>query len=220
MQILHGHDFPKLYLLRGSRLSRKQRETWLCSSTICYFYPLSCAYSHFKLKISSFVFLIIIQYVCLWNDTGPKQISLSLRVNIKWTVDKPIRCFTSVPRRRYTRRYRVWVVYAEMGWFVVWGIYGLLWPCKEQSDGHVSRSTETPWPGLTACLNRYKNSTMGWSPRKKMAEMKESGLIYILLMSKSATVGFVSFMVTIEEDECVVYWYKSLKLNHRKWPRL
>ncbi|KAK9333120.1 acyl-CoA N-acyltransferase [Lipomyces starkeyi] len=57
-------------------------------------------------------------------------------------------------------------------------------------------------------MGMYKNSTMGWSPRKKMAEMKESGLIYILLMSKSATVGFISFMVTIEEDECVVYCYE------------
>ncbi|KAK9322906.1 acyl-CoA N-acyltransferase [Lipomyces orientalis] len=57
-------------------------------------------------------------------------------------------------------------------------------------------------------IGMYKNSTMGWSSRKKMAEMKERGLVYVLLKSSSATVGFISFMVTIEEGECVVYCYE------------
>ncbi|KAK9370799.1 acyl-CoA N-acyltransferase [Lipomyces kononenkoae] len=57
-------------------------------------------------------------------------------------------------------------------------------------------------------MNMYKNSTLGWSSKKKMAEMKENGLIYILLKSKTAIEGFLSFMMTVEEGEVVVYCYE------------
>ncbi|KAK9241033.1 acyl-CoA N-acyltransferase [Lipomyces kononenkoae] len=57
-------------------------------------------------------------------------------------------------------------------------------------------------------MSMYKNSTLGWSSKKKMAEMKENGLIYILLKLETATAGFISFMVTVEEGEVVAYCYE------------
>ncbi|KAK9479286.1 hypothetical protein V1514DRAFT_33861 [Lipomyces japonicus] len=54
----------------------------------------------------------------------------------------------------------------------------------------------------------YSQSTVGWSSRKKKAEMKEFGLLYILLRHHSNLQGFISFMITIEEDELVVYCYE------------
>lgn len=72
-------------------------------------------------------------------------------------------------------------------------------------------------------LSRYKSSTIGWSSREKVAEMKEQGLIYILIKSKATeelrknnanteksqeTVGFASFMTTWENEEPVIYCYE------------
>ncbi|KAK7207438.1 acyl-CoA N-acyltransferase [Myxozyma melibiosi] len=64
-------------------------------------------------------------------------------------------------------------------------------------------------------MQLYKSSTMGWTSRERMAELKEPGLIYILIKSSppqqpttSSPLGFASFMATWENDEPVVYCYE------------
>ncbi|KAK9465041.1 acyl-CoA N-acyltransferase [Lipomyces arxii] len=72
---------------------------------------------------------------------------------------------------------------------------------------------------LTACfdlvktnlIDMYKNSKLGWHPKSKLKEMREKGLIYIIIKTKNTQTtltGFISFMVTIETDECVIYCYE------------
>lgn len=55
----------------------------------------------------------------------------------------------------------------------------------------------------------YHESSMGWHPGKKRAEMKSSELRYILVVDGEGKLqGFVSLMPTWEEGEPVVYCYE------------
>jgi hypothetical protein len=60
------------------------------------------------------------------------------------------------------------------------------------------------------CKDMYKR-TIGWSATAKKREMKHPAMRYLILLAAGsggkAVAGFLSFMIT-EEDECeVVYWY-------------
>ncbi|KAK9460563.1 uncharacterized protein V1516DRAFT_625295 [Lipomyces oligophaga] len=65
-------------------------------------------------------------------------------------------------------------------------------------------------------MQMYKLSSLGWSSTDKLLEMKEQGLIYILLKAKAfpdpgaseKVVGFISFKATWENEEPVVYCYE------------
>lgn len=62
----------------------------------------------------------------------------------------------------------------------------------------------------------YRSSSIGWSPAKKRKEMRLPDLRYILLKGKGregevdfeSVVGFLSFMLTYEDDHEVVYCYE------------
>ncbi|KAK5263553.1 N alpha-acetyl-transferase, partial [Exophiala xenobiotica] len=72
-------------------------------------------------------------------------------------------------------------------------------------------------PGyLEACLRLiettsgedYKHSEIKWSPSKKRKEMKLPDMKYILLTDQDRVIGFISFMVTYEDGNEVVYIYE------------
>ncbi len=54
----------------------------------------------------------------------------------------------------------------------------------------------------------YQNSEIKWSPSKKRKEMKLPDMKYILLTEQDRVIGFVSFMVTYEDGNDVVYIYE------------
>lgn len=54
----------------------------------------------------------------------------------------------------------------------------------------------------------YNNSEIKWSPSKKRREMKLPDMKYILVTEQDHVVGFVSFMVTYEDGNEVVYIYE------------
>jgi ribosomal protein S18 acetylase RimI-like enzyme len=57
----------------------------------------------------------------------------------------------------------------------------------------------------------YKAASQGWDPKYKREEMREPDMRYILLRSDTESKGivaFVSFMLTLEEEEAVVYIYE------------
>ncbi|KAG0634584.1 GNAT family acetyltransferase Nat4 [Tuber brumale] len=57
------------------------------------------------------------------------------------------------------------------------------------------------------CKDMYKR-TIGWSATAKKKEMKHPAMRYLILSAAGVVVGFLSFMIT-EEDECeVVYCYE------------
>ncbi|KAK9458010.1 acyl-CoA N-acyltransferase [Dipodascopsis uninucleata] len=61
----------------------------------------------------------------------------------------------------------------------------------------------------TNLYTMYKNSAFGWSSKQKQEELKEEGLIYILLKSSEGNIkGFGSFMITIEDKFFVIYCYE------------
>lgn len=80
------------------------------------------------------------------------------------------------------------------------------------------------WDGLTR--RRYKRSDMGWSATRKKKEMKHPAMRFLVLQVRSrekelveggegdwededeGVVGFLSFMITEEEGERVVYCYE------------
>jgi ribosomal protein S18 acetylase RimI-like enzyme len=92
-------------------------------------------------------------------------------------------------------------------------------------------STDLPEREFARCFNLiretssadYKSSSNGWDPSFKKEEMKEVDMRYLLVRrSKSSThtspdddtsleeeiVAFLSFMLTMEEDEAVIYIYE------------
>ena len=54
----------------------------------------------------------------------------------------------------------------------------------------------------------YKSSSRGWSPRLKKAEMEDPALRYMLATDEEGIVGFLSYMITEEDDIDVVYCYE------------
>ena len=84
-------------------------------------------------------------------------------------------------------------------------------------------------PELQDCLklvrstseDGYKNSSLGWSSKQKLHEMQESDMRFLLVRQASETnsepaphdrisemVGFLSFMLTVEDEIEVVYCYE------------
>lgn len=57
--------------------------------------------------------------------------------------------------------------------------------------------------------SHYEASSRGWNPRKKLIEMKEAEMRYIVVKDSAADVrGFTSLMPTYEEGEPVIYCYE------------
>ncbi|KTW25822.1 uncharacterized protein T551_03658 [Pneumocystis jirovecii RU7] len=56
----------------------------------------------------------------------------------------------------------------------------------------------------------YKKSSMGWSSRRKIKEMREEYIKYIIVRKDGQhdIVGFLSYQIVIEGDECVIYCYE------------
>lgn len=108
----------------------------------------------------------------------------------------------------------------------------------------IHSSASIPGAAFEACFglikltssDAYKRSTSGWSPRKKKNEMKLTDMRYLLLVRKRTGVdstqspesllsgkdgdfgGFVSFMITYEDDIPVIYCYElhlAPKLQHK-----
>ena len=56
---------------------------------------------------------------------------------------------------------------------------------------------------------RYANSSFGWSPKSKKAEMREPATRFIVIhkSTQDNVLGFMSWQVDTEEDKAVIYWY-------------
>lgn len=56
----------------------------------------------------------------------------------------------------------------------------------------------------------YEASSQGWNPKHKREEMREPDMQYLLLRhhQTKTIVAFVSFMLTLEEEEAVIYIYE------------
>ncbi|KAL8701659.1 MAG: hypothetical protein Q9201_004791 [Fulgogasparrea decipioides] len=72
----------------------------------------------------------------------------------------------------------------------------------------------------SSSANAYASSSIGWSPAKKLKEMKLPDLCYLLLTTASAhdlggrIEGFLSFMLTYEDGYEVVYCYELHLSQH------
>jgi ribosomal protein S18 acetylase RimI-like enzyme len=60
----------------------------------------------------------------------------------------------------------------------------------------------------TTSAQDYETSEIKWSPSKKRKEMKLPDMKYILLTEQDRVIGFISFMVTYEDGNEVVYIYE------------
>lgn len=67
--------------------------------------------------------------------------------------------------------------------------------------------------------SHYEASSRGWKPRKKLAEMKEPEMRYIVVRDATGSIaGFTSLMPTYEEGEPVIYCYEiHLKPDMRRY---
>ncbi|KAG5513461.1 hypothetical protein PMAC_000892 [Pneumocystis sp. 'macacae'] len=56
----------------------------------------------------------------------------------------------------------------------------------------------------------YKKSSMGWSSKRKIKEMREEYIKYIIARKNGEQdiVGFLSYQIVIEEEECVIYCFE------------
>ena len=79
-------------------------------------------------------------------------------------------------------------------------------------------SVTLPPARLTACFDlvrtnmraMYRRSEMGWNSKDKREEMEDADMRYLILSGSGPgdeVEGFLSFMVTEEEGEEVIYWY-------------
>ncbi|KAL9595120.1 MAG: hypothetical protein Q9219_006637 [cf. Caloplaca sp. 3 TL-2023] len=66
----------------------------------------------------------------------------------------------------------------------------------------------------TSSADQYAMSSIGWSPAKKLKEMRLPDLRYLLLINQgidgasSCVEGFISFMLTYEDGHEVIYCYE------------
>ncbi|KAK9447669.1 acyl-CoA N-acyltransferase [Limtongia smithiae] len=88
-----------------------------------------------------------------------------------------------------------------------------------QLTGTFRRANDLSTTEAAQCLDLVRanledmyRATIGWSPRKKMREMREDGLVYLLVAAPERDdddlVAFASFMPTYEDDAPVLYIYE------------
>lgn len=64
----------------------------------------------------------------------------------------------------------------------------------------------------------YEASSRGWKPRKKLSEMKEPEMRYIVVKDATNDIrGFTSLMPTYEEGEPVIYCYEIHLKPEMRW---
>ncbi|KAI0015694.1 acyl-CoA N-acyltransferase [Xylariomycetidae sp. FL0641] len=88
---------------------------------------------------------------------------------------------------------------------------------KDEYSVSLTRAGSVAVEDLKACFDlieetsraAYEPSSVGWKPKKKLAEMKSPELRYILVKDNQGSLrGFTSLMPTYEEGEPVVYCYE------------
>ena len=101
---------------------------------------------------------------------------------------------------------------------------GAVIPDLQANGSQYAITIETPSTisplEFTACFDlvastsssTYSNSSKGWSPNKKRKEMRLPDLRYLLLKQDTAAEapveGFISFMLTYEDGQEVIYCYE------------
>lgn len=91
-------------------------------------------------------------------------------------------------------------------------------PYSDQYDLHFHTAASVPNDLFDHCFDLvettqkhlYGRSPKGWRPKSKRREMKHPAMRYLILTSKPTgdLQGFLSCMITIEDDELVVYCYE------------